>query len=61
MADGSKALRQIARISGVPSAEIDVVISQTRASEALAAERTGRAVWRRTAESAASFATSSAH
>jgi hypothetical protein len=43
------------------AAEIDAVISQTLAREALSAEQARRAVWRRTAESAASFATSSAH
>jgi hypothetical protein len=37
------------------SAEFDVVISQTRASEELAAERTRRAAWQRTVENAASF------
>jgi hypothetical protein len=40
------------------SAEIDMVISLTRASDALAAERTRRAAWRRTVENAASFASS---
>jgi hypothetical protein len=40
------------------AAEIDAVISQTLAREALAAEQARRAVWRRTAQSAASFATS---
>jgi hypothetical protein len=37
------------------AAEIDAVISQTLAREALAAEQGRRAVWRRTIENAASF------
>ena len=36
------------------AAEIDAVISQTSAREALAAEQARRAVWRRTIESATS-------
>jgi hypothetical protein len=43
------------------SAEIDVVISQTCASEAMAAERARRAAWQRTFENAASVATSLAY
>jgi hypothetical protein len=40
------------------AAEIDAVISQTLAREALAAERARRAVWRRTLETARNFAAS---
>jgi hypothetical protein len=43
------------------AAEIDAVISQTLAREALAAEQARRAVWRRTIENGASFAMSLAH
>jgi hypothetical protein len=38
--------------------EIDAVISQTLAREALAAEQARRAVWRRTIENSENFATS---
>jgi hypothetical protein len=40
------------------AAEIDAVISQTLAREALAAEQARRAVWRRTLENSENFATS---
>ena len=40
------------------AAEIDAVISQTLAREALAAEQARRAVWRRTIENSENFATS---
>jgi hypothetical protein len=40
------------------AAEIDAVISQTLAREALAAEQARRAVWRRTLVNGASFAMS---
>jgi hypothetical protein len=40
------------------AAEIDAVISQTLAREALAAEQARRAVWRRTIENSENFSTS---
>jgi hypothetical protein len=40
------------------AAEIDVVIAETLAREALAAEQARRAVWRRTIENSENFATS---
>ena len=43
------------------ASEIDAVISQTLAREALAAEQARRAVWRHTLENSENFTTSLAH
>jgi hypothetical protein len=58
MAGGAVTKAGLALFRTLDAAEIDAVIAQTLAREALAAVQARRAAWQRTVENAASFATS---